>query len=338
MKNDEIESKMEAYYNRSKFKSLEKLYQGQKDTYGWTRAQIKNFLQHREASQIFKTKKQLSIPISGLPGTYQADLMFFEKYARKNKGYKGVLTIININTRKGYAYPFKTKQKSEMIDLFERWRKSLAEKPFKVEVDFGSEFTSNLIELYFAHHDIILAFNDAGDKHAQGMVERFNKTLRNMLEVYMVKNDTTIWIDALDETVDDYNNSKHSAIGTTPNSITPAQETEFSLYGMERTHDALEQKEFTDFEPGMQVRIRRPRKKFSKELETFSRDIYTLDELDKYKWYVLNGQGIRLKTRYHVNDLLLVPKVHGRLGESYHKEKTSAERSAKSKRILRNLL
>src|SRR6218665_1304633 len=48
-------------------------------------------------------------PTGGPPGTYQADIIFFEELARANRGYKSILTAISANSRFAYAQPLKKK-------------------------------------------------------------------------------------------------------------------------------------------------------------------------------------------------------------------------------------
>ena len=56
----------------------------------------------------FQPKRKF-LPIIGEHGAYQADLMFLDDYTRQNRGYNGILTLINIPTRYGYAIPVKNK-------------------------------------------------------------------------------------------------------------------------------------------------------------------------------------------------------------------------------------
>ncbi len=92
---------------QSGFWSAKKLQQ----KFGITQAQANKLLAGQESVQ--RTKRVLKTvypPAGTAPGTYAADLLFLDKaYKKKNHGYSAILTLINLNTRKAYAEPIKTK-------------------------------------------------------------------------------------------------------------------------------------------------------------------------------------------------------------------------------------
>ena len=72
------------------------------------------------------------------------DLMFYEnKY--KNAKSKGFLNIININTRKAYSYPIKSKTSNEILSKLNMFMNDLKEQDFEIysmSFDEGNEFTN----------------------------------------------------------------------------------------------------------------------------------------------------------------------------------------------------
>ena len=64
--------------------------------------------------------------------------------------------------------------------------------------------------------NIVLHFNRPGDKLGTAIVERFNRTLRNLIERYKVSHNTSLWVNAFPDLVYNYNNSHHSSLNTTP--------------------------------------------------------------------------------------------------------------------------
>ena len=75
----------------------------------YTLKEIKDFLSNQEVSQIHSQTNQTKeyYPIIGQPGSYQADLSFFDKYKRSNGGYYVLLTCINIDDTKGICRAIK---------------------------------------------------------------------------------------------------------------------------------------------------------------------------------------------------------------------------------------
>ena len=49
------------------------------------------------------------------------------------------------------------------------------------------------------------------------MVERFNRSIRELIDKYMIEYNTHKYIDVLDKLINNYNNRKHSGIKMTPN-------------------------------------------------------------------------------------------------------------------------
>ena len=65
--------------------------------------------------------------------------------------------------------------------------------------------------------DIVSVLTSVGDKHKTGIVERFNRTLGEMIQKYRTLYNTTRYIDVLDDLVKNYNDSYHKGIESTPN-------------------------------------------------------------------------------------------------------------------------
>jgi hypothetical protein len=49
------------------------------------------------------------------------------------------------------------------------------------------------------------------------MVERFNRSIRDLIDKYMTEYNTNKYIDVLDKLVSNYNNRKHTVIKMSPN-------------------------------------------------------------------------------------------------------------------------
>ena len=90
---------------------------------------------------------------------------------------------------------------------FKKKLKESARKPHKIWVDKGSEFYNfhfkkwlkdNSIEMYSTH------------KEGKSVVgERFIMTIKNKIYKYMTSISKNVYIDELDDIVDEYNNTKH---------------------------------------------------------------------------------------------------------------------------------
>ena len=70
------------------------------------------------------------------------------------------------------------KNKTEMIKALEQFKKKHFIK--SLTTDNGSEFVA--VRQWCIDNDIEQWMNEVGDHHTMGMIERFNRTLRNILD------------------------------------------------------------------------------------------------------------------------------------------------------------
>ena len=147
------------------------------------------------------------------PGIWAADLVEMIPYARQNKGFKYILTIIDIFTKYAWAVPLKTKTGVEVADAFKKIFKE--NMPEKIWVDNGKEFFNSSVKKLLDKHKIILYTTHNELKSC--VVERFNRTIKTKMWKYFTANYTHKYIDILPALIEKYNNTRHSSIKTTPN-------------------------------------------------------------------------------------------------------------------------
>ena len=82
-------------------------------------------------------------------------------------------------------------------------------KPTKMWVDKGKEFynkdVQGLVELYSTENE-----------EKSSVVERWNRTMKEKMFKYFTTNSTNVYIDVIDELVEQYNHTKHSSIKMLP--------------------------------------------------------------------------------------------------------------------------
>ena len=89
-----------------------------------------------------------------------------------------------------------------------------ARKPNKTWVDKGAEFYNNSFKKWLKHNDI-----EMYSVHNEGkpvVAERFIRTLKNKIYKYMTSVSKNVYIDKLDDIVNEYNNSYHRTIKMKP--------------------------------------------------------------------------------------------------------------------------
>ena len=137
-------------------------------------------------------------------------------YAHSNLGYKWILCVIDVYSKKVWCYPLKHKTSSEVVTPL-----SLLIKDMSVEIiqsDNGKEFNNAQFEQMCLDLNIKHINSSPYNPRANGCVERFNKTLKQMIFTHFTMHNTTVWKEYLDLCVDRYNNTVHQSTGAKPSS------------------------------------------------------------------------------------------------------------------------
>ena len=266
-----------------------------KDVQDWLREQPVNQIHYED------TRKKNYLPIfSNTPYSFQIDLTFLPKFKQANRGYTILLTAININTRRGYAY--KMKKKSEAYDALVRFIDEAT--PNTITSDNGGEFISRRVLDLFDRKGVRFFTVPAGDKHMVGMIERFNRTIKERLNKYFTHTGKPIWYDVLDDMLENYNNTVHSSIGQSPNSVQTKDESRIIQEAMLKTQAILNSRRQVD--EGDYVRVPLKKKLFDKGEPTYSKAVYVVKSVND------TGSEIKVSGRnesFKHEDVLLVSKV-----------------------------
>ena len=119
------------YYDPSEgYQSAEKLYQKAKEKgLGVTRKTVKNWLETQDTYTRYKPAvrkhKFLKTFVKNLADQMQMDLVDMGKYGNKNKGYRWILTAIEILSRFAFAIPVYRKNVESMTRAVEMLLKNL---------------------------------------------------------------------------------------------------------------------------------------------------------------------------------------------------------------------
>lgn len=174
-------------------------------TENWLKGQLTYSL-HKPIKRKFPTR---SYRTSGLNDVWQLDLMEMIPYSRINKGYKYILTCIDVFSRFARAYALKSKQGQEVAGALESLFDN-GNKPIRIQTDLGKEFYNShvkkILQKYKIHHYSVYS------QFKASLVERFNRTLREKLNRYFTYTGKKVWYDILDKIVNTYNHTKHRSI------------------------------------------------------------------------------------------------------------------------------
>ena len=170
---------------------------------------------HKPIFRKFKKRKVYSEFKDNIWDAYLADMQLISKY--NNKNIKYLLCVIDLYSKCAWILPLKDKRSLSIVNAFQKILNDFNRKPNKIWVDKGSEFYNshfkkwlkdNNIEIYSAHNE------------GKSVVsERFIRTIKNKIYKYMTSISKNVYIDKLDDVVDEYNNTYHRTIKIKPTDV-----------------------------------------------------------------------------------------------------------------------
>ena len=263
-----------------------------------TMKEVESWLNKQAVAQIHKrmSDKIDFMPIfSYSPGSFQMDLTEMPMFVKQNRGFRYILTAININTRKLYAYKSKKKTATEIKKLLDIWRKDVGVIK-RVTTDAGSEFKGN--RKWFEDNNIELTIVNPKNKFwVTGKIERVHRTLKELFDKYFTAMNTVKWYDMLDAFVENYNNRYHTAIKMSPNEVDAEKEREIIWNDIKRLRKVQQTK--TPFMKGNYVRIKIKKGIFEKGENLFSDEIYQITKINPLGTYEISDlEGKRLNQTF----------------------------------------
>lgn len=151
---------------------------------------------------------------------WQADVVEMRPYARFNKGYNYILTVIDVLSKYAWALPLKSKNGSDVAAALSKIFREDERYPRNLQTDQGKEFYNTTVQKKIVKRYNINHYSTYSVMKAS-VVERFNRTLKNNMWKTFTLNGSYKWIDELPRLLSDYNHRKHRTIGIRPIDVTP---------------------------------------------------------------------------------------------------------------------
>ena len=167
---------------------------------------------HKPMRRQFPT---LPVLVMGMDKEWTADLIEVGTIARYNRGYRYLLTVVDVLSKYAWVEPVKSKTGKDVTAAFKKILKhSDRRQPLKLQTDNSKEFYNKTFEALMTrkgiHH-----FSTSGDTKAS-VVERFNRTLKKRMYRYFTVKNTLKYLPVLKELVTGYNRSYHRSIKMAP--------------------------------------------------------------------------------------------------------------------------
>jgi len=202
---------------------------------------------------------------------------FARKFVKQNRGYGFFQVVVDVISRKCYAFPMRAINSLEVVKGFRKLFKTT--KPSKAVVsDGGSEYKKHfktfLAEQKLSHWVI------RNETHS-ALAEIKIKQIKQRLTKYMYHSKTNVWYTALENVVRAINNTYTRNIGTEPSSVKTKEDARkafLHLYSKKIGKTAPD----VSLKPGQRLRISHLRKNFEKRfLQSFTDEEFVLKKIFK---------------------------------------------------------
>lgn len=257
---------------------------------------------HRTVRKNFLRRR---VEIKSLNDLFAADLVEMIPYAKINKNYKYILTMINCFSKYAYAIPLKTKTGKEVAKVLESIFSQVSPAsppPHHLHTDQGKEFYNSDCKRVFDKYKINHYSTYSAMKSP--IIERFNRTLKNMMYTEFSARGSYKYLDILPVLVDRYNHSYHRTIGCAPIDVTPDNESEILERIRRNTDRKANPIKFTENE---NIRISKHKALFEKGYTpSWSGEIFNIAKVQDTKpvTYLLKDyQGNEIKGGFYSEEL-----------------------------------
>jgi hypothetical protein len=274
-----------------------------------SRRQISDWLSQQEVNQLYA-------PSKGKPKTFKSgmttpnkilaiDLVDMQKF--QVRGFKYLFNAIDMFSRFIYSVALKNKEESEALRGFKKIYNQSKTKA--IRSDNGSEFINKPFKDYLEENGIKQILGEAGKPQSNGIIERANATIKELIQKGLEMNPKFDWVKHLDKLIENINNSNHRITGFTPNEIQKAYKNgdNVVLESAREKELKIKNKNISKeaFDKGDLVRLHQPS---DKTRQVWSNEIYEIERVYKpkkpYSVYEYKVEG--LKDRFKEEELLKI--------------------------------
>ena len=165
----------------------------------------------------FERKKVI---VNHIDEIHSCDLVDMTKYSRINKGYIYIFTNTDIFSKYSYGFAIKSKTIKDIKPCFQKIFKE--RKPKFIWSDQESAFFSKEMLQFFKDYNVKIYHTYSNLKTV--FIERFNRSLRELMMKSFVKNNNTVWHNILPNLITTNNNRYHHTIKMKPIDVNKSNE------------------------------------------------------------------------------------------------------------------
>ena len=262
-------------------------------------------------SPVIKKFQRIQIQTHYKNECWSIDLIDRSSLGKYNKNYKFIFTIIDNHTKYAWAIALKDKSGKSTTAAFKNLLETSKRKPHKIWSDRGKEFY-NTTFLHYLKEQNIHIYSTHSDLKAV-FVERFNRTLLDLIKEPMYIEGKGNWLNHLDAALDKYNNRVHGTTKMTPFEMSfcaasRATATAASPNLIPKNDNNNHNNKLPKFQVGDFVRVPDKRNIYSKGYTTnWNRELFKIHSINKTNpvTYTLNDEnGEIIQGKYYEQELL----------------------------------
>lgn len=292
---------------------------------GVTNNDVSNFLKNNETHQLHTVapleKVHRPIISSHALERVEADLIDLDGIKNYNKNYRYVLTIIDHFSKFAWAYPLTQKTDDKVLEKIKIFVEN--QRPRKIKLlqsDNGAEFINHKLKEYLAQQNIQHITSSPYHARSNGVIERFNRTIKQMLYKTITETNSNEYLSILDKLMTSYNSSYHTTIKNIPYKIFSTESPEKLKevkHNIEEFADKLVKPDEKKYKRGDYVRISLQtlpeirKDTFDKKYtQNYSTEIYKIKSVSRAKIHeygLLDKDNVLVNKKYYYDQLLLVP-------------------------------
>lgn len=274
---------------------------------GIDEAYTREWYKRQRPNQIIARKVEHKIlhRIINPENAYIIDIAFLPKYTKQNRGYNAMLIILEGTSRYAFVYPLKHKSDDDIIPIIQKFIKE--NKVEYITTDNEKAFLSN--QFKNVTQGITHFLVEPDDHYSMGMLDRFVRTLKELVEKYFVANNTVVWIDVIDDIVHNYNNRIHSTLKTTPNDAYLDFTTRDELRMRLAKSDEKAQIKKREFNIGDFVRYLKHKKVFEKGESKYSTKFYRIKRIEANSFILESPSGHEKEKTFRYHQLRKVSPI-----------------------------
>ena len=255
--------------------------------------EFEDYFNKLEVNQLTKIqkKKTFNSVIAYYPGDcYQIDIIVYTKYEQHK--YKYILVVIDVYSRYVQIRAMTNRENpninKNIISIFNEMG-----YPYRIQSD--NEFATNAFLDLMDKCNVKLSFSNPHEINKNAIVERFNRTLRDLLKKYRLLYHDFNWPKYINDLVDIYNNTFHKTIEDSP----------YNIWAKFHYNQQTIIQTPVEYKIGDMVRIVKVKDIFGKADEIIhSKEVYKVMKVNKNNITLDNGNSYKPYELIRVNDII----------------------------------